>query len=303
MKSIITTAILTLPSLLWGQAVNNYSFPDAKWNVAETFPSGNQQNPNFVATTTTVYGFQGDSTFNNELWNKLYSTNDPLFESNLLYLGLIREVNELVIFVDTLEELDTLYNFNLLVGDSAFFDLGPQPSWLKVLEVSTIQINGEIYKSLKFEEPIYTAFDRLNEVWIEGIGSIHGPLFPHSPRKFSEEIPDSMLLTCSHANSQIVYQQPYYEYCYTNVVLGLSDQDNFDLKIYPIPFSDKLTFESDNLEPFDLTIVNNLGITTGSLQIGFGKQIIDLTFLREGIYFLNMKVEGRIKTIKVIKKQ
>jgi hypothetical protein len=43
----------------------------------------------------------------------------------------------------------------------------------------------------------------MDEIWIEGIGSIHGPLSPHNPRKFSEEIPDSLMLTCTCVNNPI----------------------------------------------------------------------------------------------------
>lgn len=65
MKTTILLSILLLPTILLGQVINHFDNSDSKWNVAKTYPAANQQNPNFVATTTTVYGFQGDTLINN----------------------------------------------------------------------------------------------------------------------------------------------------------------------------------------------------------------------------------------------
>ena len=194
MKTTILLSILILPSIIWGQVINHFDNLDSKWNVAKTYPAANQQNPNFVKTTTTVYGFQNDTLINDEQWFKVYSTNDSLFQNNLLYHGLLREENQKVLYIDTLNQLTTLYDFSLNVGDSVLFDIhGIYPEWLKVVNVDSILINGDYYRKLKFDELTMNAFDELNEIWIEGIGSIHGPLFPNFPIKFSQEIPDSML--------------------------------------------------------------------------------------------------------------
>src|SRR5690554_2805514 len=109
-----------------------------------------------------------------------------------------------------------------------------------------IQINGESYRKLLFTEPEgFFAFDLLNEVWIEGIGSIHGPLFPNTPTKFSEEIPDSLLLTCSFTNNQEYYNHPNYSECYVNNTLGIEKEEALNFNIYPNPVSSILTIESD----------------------------------------------------------
>ena len=76
MKIKILLTILTFPMLLFGQVTSHFNNLDSKWNVAKTYQNANMQNPNFVATTTTVYGFQGDTLINSDLWFKLYSTSD-----------------------------------------------------------------------------------------------------------------------------------------------------------------------------------------------------------------------------------
>lgn len=303
MKTTIIFTILLLPSFLWGQVINHFDTLDSKWNVAKTYPAATQQNPTFAATTTTVYGFQSDTIINSERWFKLYSTIDSTFQSNLLYRGLIRQENNKVFYLDTLNQLDTLYDFSLNVGDSVLFDLyGMFPEWLKVISVDSIQINSVFYKRLKFEEPTIQAFDDLNEIWIEGIGSIHGPLFPNSPIKFSQTVSDSMLLTCTFSNNQQVWQNQSYPTCYVNIVLSIDQLQLFNLKIYPNPFVDKIHFENLDFRQFELTVLNNLGQTVSKTQINNHNTIIDLADLKAGVYFLRIEDEEKAITMKIIKK-
>ena len=303
MKSIIIISILLLPSILWGQVINHFDNLDSKWNVAKTYPAANQQNPNFVATTTTVFGFQGDTIINSEQWFKLYSTNDSLFQNDLVYRGVLRAENSKVFYIDTLNQLDTLYDFSLNVGDSVLFNLYEiYPEWLQVVNVDSIQINGDYYRRLKFDEPTIQAFDDLNEIWIEGIGSIHGPLFPNFPVKFSQEMPDSMLVTCSFSNIQQIWQHPSYPSCYVNIVLSAEQLELFDFKIYPNPFTERIYIENSRMETCELTILNGLGQTIKQTQINNDNQTIDLTELKAGIYFIRIDNHLNARTIKIVKK-
>ena len=84
MKSILLISFL-FPTLLFSQITNHFSNQDSKWNVAKSYPAATQEFPSFVATTTKVYGFQGDSTINSEVWSKMYSTSDSLFQNNLVF--------------------------------------------------------------------------------------------------------------------------------------------------------------------------------------------------------------------------
>lgn len=303
MKTTILLSILLFPTILLGQVINHFDNLDSKWNVAKTYPAANQQNPNFVATTTTVYGFQGDTLINSELWFKLYSTSDSLFQSNLLYRGLLREENNKVYYLDTLNQLDTLYDFSLNVGDSVLFDLyGMYPEWLQVVNIDSVQISGDYYRRLKFSEPTMNAFDELNEVWIEGIGSIHGPLFPNFPVKFSQEIPDSMLVSCTYSNNQQVWQHQSYPSCYVNIVLSVDQLELSYFKIYPNPFMDRIHIEKNGLQQYGLSVLNSLGQTIKQIQVNNDNQTIDLTELKAGIYFLRIESRENAKTMKMIKK-
>lgn len=302
MKIAMIISILLLPSILLGQIINHFDNIDSRWSVAKTYPAANQQNPNFVATTTIIYGFQGDTLINSEQWFKLYSSSDSLFQNDLVYCGLLREQNNKVFYLDTLNQLDTLYDFSLNVGDSALFEInGVYPEWIEVINIDSIQINGDYYKRLKFNEPTMNGFDELNEIWIEGIGSIHGTLFPNFPIKFSEEMPDSMIVTCTFSNNQQVWQHQSYQNCYVNIVLNLENFELKDFKIYPNPFTDNIYIENICKRQCEITILNNLGQTIKKFQVNNDKQIIDLAELEVGFYY--MKIDNRLiaKTLIIFK--
>jgi len=300
----LTTIILLLltQTLLFSQSICHFENIDSRWNVAETYPDGNQVNPNFVATTTTVYGFQGDSLISGETWNKMYVTSDSLFQSNLNFVGMTRVENDLVLFLDTVGQLDTLYDFSLNVGDSVLYNKnGNYPEWLDIIEIDSIQINGDFYKRFYLDEPTMSAFDWLDEVWIEGIGSIHGPTFPRYPRKFSSEMPDSMLLTCSFSSGQEVWNHPNYDECYVNIVLGLQSYKQSDFNVYPNPFESEIYIQSKNDIIQEVTITNHLGQEIRKINDYSINEIIYLGSLDSGVYFLRIKGDWGSITKRIIK--
>ncbi|MDB2597040.1 T9SS type A sorting domain-containing protein [Schleiferiaceae bacterium] len=303
MKSVLINALFLIPTIIFGQIENHFQNQDSKWSVTQTYPNGIPTNPNLNLTETLIYGFQGDSTYNSLTWNKLYFTRDTLFMSNLKYGGLLRSDNNYVMHIDTLNQLDTLYNFDLNLGDSAYFNIfGMFPEWLEVTEIDSVQIGSSFYKTIEFAEPSVSAFDWLDEKWIEGIGSIHGPLFPHYPRKFSEETPDSMFLTCSFTNASQVWNHPAYSSCYTNVYLDIDEKKETIFKVYPNPFSEYVILESQYFpNQTRIELYNSIGQLLNEFEPTSSIYKIDLRSLNNGIYFLKIKIESHYKTIELIK--
>lgn len=302
MKTTALITILLFQTLVFGQVIHHFENIDSKWNVAKTYPEGNQDNPNFVATRTSVYGYQGDSVIGGDTWNKMYVTSDSQFQTDLEFIGVTRVENDLVLFRDTLNQLDTLYNFNLNVGDSVLYDFsGGYSDWLEILEIDSVEINGSDYKRFHFEEPIMTTFGSLDEIWIEGIGSVHGPLFTRYEREFSGEMPDSMLLTCSYSSGQEVWNHPYYENCYVNIVLGLKKLNQNNFSIYPNPFKSEIYIDSKNSNIEEITIYNHLGKEIRKIIDYSINESIDLTSFDSGVYFIKIQADQNSTIKQVIK--
>jgi hypothetical protein len=274
----------------------------ALWNVAETYPNGNSQNPSFVETRTKVFGFDGDSLINEIIWQKYYSTFDSTFQTGLSFRSLIREENGYVFALNSNSEIDTLYNFDIQLGDSVLYNFPFGSAYLEVNNIDSLLINGDFHKRFHFEEPYFPPSE-LEEVWIEGIGSIHGPLFPQNPKLFSTETPDSMHLTCYKIDETILWQNDNYQKCYVSIVLGLDQQVKNLYKVYPNPAQTHITFELPLISKKSILQIKDIfGKTIEELTIAKGQtQLIwDCSQIASGIYFYHSEMGGVIYRGKLV---
>ena len=144
-KSLIL--LLIISAKCFGQSSIHFVDSAATWNVAKSYPAGNIQNPDFISTVTKIYGFKGDTLIGSELWNKMFCTTDSAFSLNLIYSGNLREENGIVLFMDTTDNIDTLYNFNLQLGDSVkynFYGIGSY--YIYISNIDSIIIDGNYYQ-------------------------------------------------------------------------------------------------------------------------------------------------------------
>jgi len=71
-----------------------------------------------------------------------------------------------------------------------------------------------------------------NEYWVEGIGSLYGPIFSFAPECITDDWWD---LLCFHENDTIFYIKPYEDECYQPNV-GIDEEiDQSHLMIIPNP--------------------------------------------------------------------
>lgn len=304
MKTRCLSLLLFFPIVVFSQATNHFDYPDARWYVAETYDDGFPQNPVFGATETTIYGYLGDSLVGGTSWHKLYSTKDPAFAGDLVFEGLIRTDSDLVLFTTPSSQLDTLYDFSLEAGDYVRYPFYGNLYYTWLDTVGTITLNGELYQVYDFDEPFGMPdyFDYVDEQWIEGIGSIHGPLFPHAPETFTHEIiaGDSLILTCSFANGQQFWQHPDYDACYTQIMAGTGDQSLTAGELYPNPFRDKITLQLAGSGMFELTVLSETGQVLLRKTVGSGEEV-DLSALSNGMYFMRLSNGTDARTGKVVK--
>lgn len=301
MKQLLAS-ILLLPIILFGQSVDHFTNLDSKWTVADTYPNANQQNPYFVETRTTIFGFIGDTVVNGKTWLKMYSTKDSLFTSNLNFIGYIHSSSNQTLKADSNFKIDTLYQFDLEVGDSVNFDFGLYSENIPVIKIDSMMISGSHYKTLHFAEPTGpNSFTVFKEMWIEGIGSIHGPLFPDHPEVFSTEIPDSMNLVCTESNSVSLYQHPSYNSCIVNVILGLDKNEISSLMVFPNPVQNEINVLTNSKGNKKVSIRNQ----SGQVVISQTREQSDFTIkfrdFPKGLYFMTIEENGEFHTWKLIK--
>ncbi len=295
MKKLLLLTFVISTMFAVSQTTTNFVDSKATWNVARTFPNATPEHPSFVETTTKVFGFVGDTTIEGNTWLKLCSTPDSNFTSDFTYLGSLREEGGYVYFIDTLSIMDTLYNFDLQVGDSVFYNFPWDSDYIKVEAIDSIEIEGEYRKRFFMEEPSYLPM-YMREVWIEGIGSVHGPLYPKYPQNFLLEMPDSLNLTCYKVDNAIVWNSPFYDDCYINHVLSSNEIEKGKLKLYPNPVTDRLKIEMPRNKSVDckVSIFDLVGKRQITHFFNRNESIeIDVSPLNKGFYLIEIVFENQ----------
>ncbi|MCF8461046.1 MAG: T9SS type A sorting domain-containing protein [Flavobacteriales bacterium] len=301
MKHTLTLLYIICPLFLCAQTVNHFENSTSKWFVADTYPNGNQQNPSFVQTTTTVYGFAGDTTIQGELWFKTYSSSDTSFTTGLEFQGLLKADDGYVVFQDPTNAIDTLYNFNLELGDSVLYNFwGQNEEYIYVVDIDSIPINGEMYKRLSFDEPIF-GFFLMDERWIEGIGSIHGPLFPLHPEAFSTEAPSSLDLVCSHVGQILYWDNQFYNTCAVNIILDVENAEASNFDIYPNPSTDQIFIRQQQTTSGQFFVRDILGKEVLSGSLLSDNQSVDISKLKDGVYVVTVLLDDTTLTKKILK--
>lgn len=288
-RALLAICFLALSQSLSGQ-VPHFAQGNSRWSVAHTYPDASPQNPYFIATTTRIYGFVGDTLVQGERWRKMYSSKDSLFAAPRRFEGYCRSSAELVLWAQSNFQVDTLYQFNLSLGDSVYFPLPQNGQKLAVQRIDSLLIQGQYYRRWHFSEARGpNAFTYVNEVWLEGIGSIHGPLFPKQARPFSTEKADSLQLTCTESIHGPIWQHPHYPGCYLNVQLGQGEKLRPNWEVFPNPFQDKLQLRGLAKEAVELRIFSASGQEMGRWSShGEENMQLRLDFLAPGMYYLSL---------------
>ena len=301
MKTLILIVLFSLPTLIFGQ-VNHFANSTSEWNVVREYPNPSPIDPFFIESRTKIYGFNGDTIVNGIQWGKMFSTFDSAFLNNLNFLGFVRSENGYIFRTTLFNSIDTLYNFNLSIGDSVFFNIPNKQQFIPVIQKDSIAINGLFYDRFEFAEPVgVNSFTVFGEVWIEGIGSVHGPLFPLNPQEFSSEITDKLQLACTRVSSLQYWSHPLYNQCIINNVLKIEDHQLNSINIFPNPFSDMLVVDLGNHENAQITLFNSLGQRIIQLNNEANLVELDLSYLDSGLYIMEVRQSEKVETIKLIK--
>lgn len=137
---------------------------DKQWNVLLT------AFPNYVSTE--IFKIQGDSVVDGTTYSKIWVSMDSLVSWQ--FMGLLREADNIVYYMQPNFTEGVLYNFKLQVGETAMvrnFFCYEYDIPVTVIALDTVEYFGvERRQWLLQSEEFY-------DTWVEGIGSLSGPLY------------------------------------------------------------------------------------------------------------------------------
>ena len=200
-----------------------------------------------------------------------------------------------------------LYDFDLKQGDST--KVGPQTFGvrpiidssitIKVVAVDSVTIGNVLRKRLKISYPVCNKYPQTGSMyWVEGIGSLSNPMYAGDCLCDACEAYYTMF--CFKLDTTQVYVNPNYSGCnFTHV--ATQEVDTRSLKIYPNPFSEKITL--DNTEQIHQLRIFSVHGQLMKVVAATELPTISLVDLPNGCYWLTAfdKQNARIGTQKMIK--
>jgi hypothetical protein len=148
-------------------------------------------------------------------------------------------------------------------------------------------------------------YDFYDEYWIEGVGSVNGPL--HCAYWHCIVCPEWNLL-CHYDEDTLNYIRDGIESCYQRTVGIEENEGTINTAVYPNPFTDKLTiqYELHQSETVTIHFFNQFGVKvdmieqkqpTGKQQIIWNPQN-----LPTGVYHLRLQAGDQVASGKVVKR-
>ncbi len=153
--------------------------------------------------------FMGDTVISETLYKKVYRSNDSLM-SNWLFEGSIRETDTgSVHYLPKNSSTEVLLlDYGVKEGDSIDINI----DYVEYLFVDSIRIKAFGIHN-EFRKHIFLSLDHIynSDVWIDGVGSLHGILFHPSKLGLVGEVNN---LVCFFENDSLKYHQEFYSSCF-----------------------------------------------------------------------------------------
>lgn len=284
-----------------GQDYIPFPIKNANWNIyLETTCDNNSPPDTFLLR----YTIDGDTTFNEKIYNKLYVEQGDIVNPKMEAVGGIREEDKRVYYFgqcflgSETEQEYLLYDFNVQIGDTIMHSSDGQ--WKSiVLNIDSIQITDHFRKRFRVDNGW---FYHNPDYIVEGIGSVINGLLGHI-----SDIPicgtHYWEHVCYQENGQVLYQNPTYVDCYAGVNLSsIESFKRFNISFFPNPFHEYIQVNIPNEEKdLSLKIYNAQG------QLIVEKKIIEthsqiLIPGPLGIYIaILMDTEGQVYCEKIAK--
>ncbi len=280
---------LLLTSILYQLAFSqSFTDPGNQWNTR--FSGG------WSFYNTEIFRFSGDTMIMNTFYNKMYLTNDSASTAVWHYAGAIREwEGRIYTFLPGTFEEGLLYDFTIEAGDTTYIinDWCREPFPMVCISTDSIEINGSNRKTLLFEYPY--------SQWIEGIGSLQGPLYSGIDYCVADIYYD---LLCYYNNGNQLYMNPDANVCYETNVGTSSIPVDSKLTIYPNPSTGVIDLDFPDTgipSQASIEIHNSIGILVYyDPECKIFRKTIDLSEQSNGVYSIRIKNDAGSFSGKVI---
>lgn len=281
-RAIVIGITILMNLSLIGQ---NFISPNKQWNVRL---SGG------IGLTTEIFKIEGDSLLNSTSYSKIWVSFDSLFTWK--YQGLLREDSNIVYFIPPNESEGILYDFNLNVGDTVIVNnIFCNDIPVTIIGIDTVEYFGISRKRWAIGEDGY-----VNEFWVEGIGSLNGPLYTRFGYCIICPVWE---LLCYHYYDTLEYIMYPETDCYQSTV-GINDkfgevENDFVIKPNPVVRGTTLYLEIAT-EPISIDIHNSSGVLIKTINTDYNNGIETNTLL-PGLYFITIKTkDNSIRTKKLL---
>ncbi|MDD2550524.1 MAG: T9SS type A sorting domain-containing protein [Bacteroidales bacterium] len=311
MKKIsIGVILIALSSQLYPQEYNPFPKSNAIYHTA----GDNCFNDSIWSFKYAIYG---DTIINSLTYSKVYEMYDTtLLHPKSNYFAAVRENDSKQVFVlfPWFDEF-ILYDFNLEVGDTIWYELGgglcynnmffePITHYKVVDEIDTILLeNGEYRKSWSLLGGIEKS------TWVEGIGSIYWYGLFDPLISYIYLCGDDYQFACFKQNDTVLYlNNPFCENCFCNftssgVTTGIPPTNI--LTVFPNPTKGVISvrINSNYSSNYKLSITYNTGLKIIEKNIRANQEIeLDLGNYARGLYLVQVFDENGklLETQKVV---
>ena len=312
MKKIIFILVL-MPFLAFGQQ----NFPLIKdggvWRVVTISPPDPPLYPGSVFKEQFL--MQGDTSFNNTVYKKIYTCDYSPAITNKVFYGGIREdsLQKVYFFLDSNQYFNSLqsnflkyrqeyllYDFSLNIGDTLRV-VNPQDSILVLNKIDSVIIGNQYRKKWEFRYD----FSGTTKVWVEGIGDLNGLFFPLQ----FDMVDIYHSLTC-YEDTTLFWTNPELSQngtsCFSVGIEAKTSKSSISIKAYPNPVSTIINFEFEKTynHKMLLEIYDVLGQRIYDISISGNENNIKINLegFNKGIYFYkwtrNDKIIGTGKFVK-----
>lgn len=313
MNLSIKLPLLLLPlkflliSVSYGQIYEPFIDTDNQWNTMITYYAYGGS-PSMISTLI-FHITANDTLINDTLYQKVINTGYSDGANPAGVIGFIREdIDEKKVYFREKMEVfyppkdRLLYDFSLETGDTTevfgLFHCTWKSNTYKVVSTGTISLLNDEERKTWHLEPIGQNLGE-PDLWIEGIGSLNGLLFPGCYQMATLSF--SLKLLCYYEGDLKLYMSDE-DTCYIDWTTGLDAHAENSIKLYPNPAQDQVTLTVPG-EPKHCGTYQIYGLDGNRLVAGniCEKSLtIPLGNIKPGIYFFYVQYNTTVLRFKLI---